>query len=484
MITTHDIQCPFCGSLTPAYPRYIQRNAAEPQSMISRADIESWGDNYSFFPEDQELRFNAEVWQGAEFSCPICGRVSAPHTAGLEVRIQTAGRRITLTLDYSAAGQIGELLVTAANEGRILRFPLKETVCFDLGKGRVYLCLNDADGFLLKTRDTTEANDHWRSSSARAVLEKYALARRKLAAAFRALWNQPLPYSNAELKPESFLLMTRFCAYPRSFFEGIPYNRNGQVDRSFLKACRKLRSSDKLPMLYGASSLPKAKSIRRVFFTSPELFLYFNEAEILWSLAGDVNYFRTILESAYLFGLLAYIHRFPGAVIFFRDYIDFKGIAGFLRLLDRSWYHVQNYAAKYAAMSESGRRAARKTWTERDAIIRHAAEPFSVPNPIKRSLNRNDIVGGYRFEMLRTNVDFVSAGQALDNCLVDWDASMNPVFVMKKGDMIEAAVEICRNNVIQARGPGNDSLMHDPILLPVLKKWARRNRLTLSLDDL
>ena len=490
-MVTHTLTCPWCHGRSPAYRWAL---CAEPFIKLGKEEIRSWAYQRSIFDADNTLMFN-EVYQGDDYiCCPRCGQVSHPAAQQQEVYIKIESKKILLTSQVN--GDVSELLLLAAKQNKPIHLPLYERTLFNFGRGRCYIQTIDANGIVIKVRDVTEPNEHWNNSTVHDLLEKHYLVRRKLAAAFRSIWEpeSPFPYSNKEIKPRDFLYLVRFFGYRRSFYDVLPYDSEGRIERSFCLVDKWFHTPKRLIPLYynNSSSLPQVKSIRRLFFSYPELFIYLNEIQRLWALFQDINILGSLLERTDLFeGILSFMHNYPSADVFFRDFIYEKGTASLIRLFNYR-YQLQAYSLRYAAMTPIGRCQARKSWIDRDAILRRPVAGFSVPEYStvqgKNQKADSDVttIDGYTISYLKSREEYAAAGKELDNCLREWDIDMkNPVAVIKREKHYMAAFEVCvsTRSIVQARGRHNVpiGLLENTSLYEVLKKYAKRNHLRINL---
>ena len=481
-LTSHYVHCPCCESWSLAYSWNLYRDAF---IRLPKEKIESWADQMSLFPTDSTLLLPNKVCEADSVTCPKCGRTSFPYTQQRTVQIRIEGKKIMLTTEMY--GEIPLMLLA-----RTHRLPIHQTAVFNTKKGRVYLRITDDEGSILKTRDVTAANKEWKESVVRELLDKHAIIRRKLAAAFRLLWPATsFPFSNKELTPKDFISMTRFWGYPTSWYAALPYDSEDDdwIEESFQLNERWYHTPDKLPALYDSTTLPRAKSIRRIFFQNVEVFIYVRELEILWNLLKDVNRFHQMLERCDLFRVLSFMHTYPAAALeFFRDYADIKGKEALLKIIDLRWLHVQDYACKYYAQTPAAREKARKSWrNDQNAIVRRTVVPFAVPEistvqDSGKAKSSESIINGYSIAFLRTQADYIRAGSELDNCLAEYTSS-DHVAVIKKGRSSRccAAFEVSGNTIIQARGPHNLPLEKE--LEAVLNRWAQRNHYQINLKN-
>ena len=477
-LTRHVAVCPCCGRNTPAYEGFLHPSEEEGEPRIPAERIWAWSVNLSFFPEEDELRFN-EPRQEESFTCPHCSRTSRRGTGEREVVILPEKDWVRMTVLAAAPGDLASGLVRAAAEGFRPCLPMKETVDFALGKGRAVLTVSDGRDRPLKIRDVSEPNAHWKDSLVCELLTVSAAARRKLAQAFADAGGAPLPFAHGELTPDRFLELCRYRGYEREFYEALPLDRDGKLDRSFRADARRLRDARRLPRVYREAGLPDKKSIRRVFFqTRPQFFWYCREAAFFWKLLGDVNVFRSFLSRNTCQDVLAFLHFYPSAEVFFRDYAARKGGRALVQLLsERSFLQeLLSCAVRYAAGSEACRRNERKRWDDRRALTAAAARGFDLPVCF-RTENRDVEVGGFLFRWLRNRAAFVRAGRALGNCLAEYQPGDNRVAVAWQGDTPAAAIEVSpRGEILQALGPCNQYLNRQSRVYRALKAWAERCR--------
>lgn len=474
----HVAVCPCCGRNTPAYAAFLHPSEEPEESRVPAERIWSWSLNLSLFPEEDELRFN-EPLEEESFTCPRCSRTSREYTGDRAAVILPEKDRVRMTVFGCTSGDLSACLVQAAAEGRRPRLPLKETVVFSLKRGRAVLTVSDAADRPLKIRDVSEGNLHWRSSLVCDLLTASAAARRKLAQAFAEAGGAPLPFAHGELTPDRFLALCRFRGYDREFYDALPLDRAGLLDRSFRAAARRLQDARSLPRLYLEAGLPDKKSVRRIFFeTRPQYFWYCREAAALWDFLRDVNVFRSLLGKGTAPDVLAFLHFYPAALVYFRDYAARKGKKALVQLLAERQFleQVMTGAVRYAAAGEAGRRNERRSWDDRKTLTAAAERGLDLPVSYRTDY-RDAEAGGLRFRWLRNRADFVRAGRALGNCLAEYRPGDNRVAVAWQGDAPAAAIEVSpRGELLQVLGPGNRFLDRKGRVWRAVTIWADRFR--------
>ena len=478
VLTEDRIRCPFCGSETPAYAPF---HGAVPEAKKPRVGVRSferWADPQRAIPGfvPDEYRLN-NVWIPAEeYTCPVCGQDSTPLRRSRTLHIRARRGRAEISWDSASLKRV---LRSGCFSGGTLTLipPLSETVTFDLKKGRVVMRVTDAAGNLAAVRDLTGSRNTREESSVCRLIAASEPVREQLWLAFREAYGQELPFEEKDLTPELFTAVTRFVGYPREFYDAIPYDlETGRIEKSFRAVSRRLHRAAALPALYGASGLPGMKSVKRSFFARPGLFFYLEEAEMLWEAAGDPNIFCRLLTIPHIYDVLSFLHRFPDCAAFFRDYMLERGGPGLLRLLTDHWDGLQGYIARYCIMRPSSRAAERRKWRGAAELIPGDMN-FSIPMQYGYRDIADCSVDGFRFVWLRSKADYRAAGEALNNCLVSWQTTGNPVVAVKRDGRYAAAIEVSDGFVIQARAAGNRPMADSPALNRAYMKWRDKFRL-------
>lgn len=477
VVTRHVVSCPHCGHEVPAYPRFLGKGV--PAERVPRTVVEQWASDQMTLYDvvDRHLRFNRVVRPGAVYLCPRCGKSSRAGTRPTMLYIRGEEGRISLSVDRG--GLRGLLELPDNGEDGELTLPIGETVTFDLDRGKVVLTAADANGREAAFYDAAEEPVLWERSAVYAVLARSAMARRKLRAVFADLYGSPLPFERSETGPNEFVDMTAFRGFSREFYEAVPYEPGThRVDRSFREAAAALQDASALPALYDASGLPGSKAIRRRFFRDQGLFFYLKEAKLLWDMVEEPNAFRRLLDLGHFYEVLAYLHRYPGTEVFFRDYRRERGVNRLVGRICGRWRDVRSAALCYVSLSPADRETERAGWSRRrhDLLVEYGPA-YSLPLPTGCGRAKDCTVDGYSFTWLRSRRAYQAAGKALNNCLGDWSSGSNPVIVVKKGSECRAAIEMMENDVMQIRGPNNDSIAGDEELQKTVRKWAEKFRL-------
>ena len=293
-----------------------------------------------------------------------------------------------------------------------------------------------------------------------------------------------LPYQGREVDLDALFRMTLFRGYPREFYVCIPYTRNSwQIDKSFRAIAGKIRHASRLEGVYARSTLPQAKSLRRILFETPGLFFYLVEIERMWQAMGDINLLRRFLRSTGVFAVLSSLHTMPGMLAYLRDYCQVRGTSNLCDGLEKHWDTVREKAIDYSCMSPTARREAQKRWQgKQDQGFRSErayAVPMAKPDPHIADCH----IDGYDFFWLRTSNDYALAAQGLHNCLDTWSATGAPVVCIRRKAEYVGAVEVNNGQIVQARGFDNCCLELDPRLYGAFEKWRQRYQLEWADDE-
>lgn len=491
-ITKHTFVCPYCRKEMPAYKEYLtkkpERTSIKPLSVIA----EWTSGQLSLFGElPKILPLNTPIKSLNKFVCPRCNAVSHPSKGTVKVSISVKKKAITI----SRRLDMEDIFDIAWFDGDITLFNLElyETIAFNLKNGHTFVKLEDCYGNRLKIRDISNMNiETWHKDPIIALLNGCKPVFRELKRQFIQIWKEPLPFSQKELSPKYYILLTRFVGYKAEFYQSIPYAAEKYlIEKRFLKTAEKLHTARRIPMLFEKAQLPNTKSIRKIFFENPALLFYTKELELFWQIIGDVNLFRDFIQSAYLFRELMRLCRMPSLIGFYRDYQSVFGAKSLLKRFaaegfrPREW---QCYATAYLALSPYDQKAERQKWInvfplDQNIYSRETMGAwFSVPLPPER-INAEEYpflestVKGYSFQRLHNSADYWKAGTELHNCLIDWKEFHGNVYGIREKGKYVGAVEVEDGEIKQAFAQCNDDIESDPKLFAAFHAWKTNNLL-------
>lgn len=486
VITKHVIVCPWCGKKAPAY----HNNQMEPHQLI-----DMWlAQQTSMFEKlPKTLLFNRPIEAMEKFVCPRCNMISHPSKGFIDVLFIVDRKTIKIfrKLELKELFQIK----WGADKICITNFELYEAITFNLKNGHTYVSLEDGRGEKLKVHDisNTKAN-LYSDDPIFELINLYKPVNRELKNQFAKIFRGPLPFRTKELTVEQFLLMTEFIGYDSAFYSALPYADKGDlIERRFLKSAKRLHDSKKVPNIFKKTTLPKVKSIRKIFFCNPALFFYIGELEQLWKIIEDINLFRNFITSKNIFSELAFLCKMPHLIDFYTEYKAEIGIKklyhNFFQATNRYWLY--NYVSWYYLLSEYDRKVERQKWHDgwlekRDdfeGIENDMGARFSVSIPDRSSKDFRHpglecCINGYSFRRLKNSMEFLQAGKELKNCLADWQFFRNNVYGMIDNGKYVAAVEIKDNVIIQAHTYRNGDISGNHSIKQAFDIWKNRNLIT------
>lgn len=486
VITKHAIVCPWCGKKTPAYHSH---------QTTSYLLTDVWLAQQTSILESipKKLIFNRPIEAMSYFICPRCNMKSYPSKGFVDVMFSVNRKQIIISrkLEMKEWFQIK----WGAEKICITGFELYETITFNLKSGRTFVSLEDGQGQKIQVCDISNIQTNlYADDPIFELINLYKPVNRELKNQFVKIFRSPLPFRTRDLTVEQFLLMTRFIGYDSEFYNALPYADNGNlIERRFLKSARRLHIAAKVPNLFGKTTLPKVKSIRKLFFCNPALFFYTRELEQLWGVMEDINLFRNFITSKNIFSELAYLHKMPYLVNFYAEYKAEMGLKklyrNFFRVKNRYWLY--NYASWYYLLSEYDKKIERQKWhhgwlEQQDNFwdIEDDMGAFfgvSIPDWSSKAFQNSGLecrIDGYSFRRLRNSMEFLQAGKDLHNCLIHWQLFKNNVYGIKKNRKYVAAVEIKDRVILQAHTYRNGNISDDDPFKKAFDVWKSRNLIT------
>lgn len=496
-LVRHVWHCPHCGERTPAYAEYFQEGLGRHES-VSKSKIADWATlQLSLFGIPKTPVYLNSPLGNAARCCPHCGKESKPSNRKWTVTYRQDKHHLTISTEITDISALFSLKWMSSSWMSIT-FPLYETVVFNFRKGTTYLKLHDANGTIYTVSDITQKPEAWCNGPLYDAFTTNRVNQRMLKRTFLEHFGGTLPFCNQELTPNKYVLLTRFIGYSRSFYNAIPFTENtGRIDGSFKSVAKKLHRAESLPALYEEYMLPKAKSIRKIFFENPGLFFYKTECQKLWILVQDINLYRRLLQSNANYDILSQLHLYPGVLDYYHDYIAVKGVKSLINNLEKRLSDTNFEAVTYSAMSKQSKRVEQERW-KNGKVRKRAPAPdeydeeedylvAELPQPVRYSIPMHAVgkeiipcvIDGYYFNWLYSMNDYISAGHDLKNCLKRWERWQHPVVAIFKDNEIVGAIEVNveRQCVVQAHTKRNGDIKLDESLNNAFKKWRRRYNL-------
>ncbi|MBP3633766.1 MAG: hypothetical protein J6J43_04240 [Oscillospiraceae bacterium] len=370
-------------------------------------------------------------------------------------------------------------------------FPLYERVQFCFGRGTVQAQLCDTDGTPLCAMDLTQRPCPDSSSSLFVAMAEDPVLNDALEKGFSHFWKGvSLPFTGHRMTLDRCVLMTRFVGFPACFFDAIPFDRDtGIIHEDFRKQAAALHTPDDCDELLKGTTLPYVRSVRKAFFLHPGLLFYTQQCQQLYEILQNIDVFCEFLSSLSAFEVLSSIHDFPGVLEFYLDYGKDCGANALCRQLTLRPDTVNRLALQYCAMNEHRKKQLQTSWhqhgfwKECSCTLLNTEGSLSIPMSCVPSGICDTVIDGFAFLWLRSKQDYIRAGKDLDNCLVEWRRTGNPVVVVRKDMRTVAAIEVSGNNVCQALTYGNRHMEPDTPLFEAFGKWCDRHHLDLLLED-
>ncbi len=485
-LVSYSVNCAVCGAKTPAYGKFfgIAKDTKKEKYVLPYA-AEKWSEGqYDFLkPWSPDIKLCEELPCADGLVCPRCGIGFLCKNEPRDITVRSRRGKISFTVPV--------------NKRCKERKTCSETVSFNLKKGRIYVsCESDGEKTVrdLTGKDPSKCEAQFEALK---FLRYCAPLVREIALRFEKISGAPLPFEENEASFVRFILPTVFVGYGKRFYRGIPFDESGmRVEGSFRKTASALRRASRVPRYLNTTRLPKKKSVRRTLFEDPALLFFTPELELLWDVSGDVNCFVRMLKehTAALYSVLSVIHTRPSTAAFLTDYVKTTGVrvdelTSDVKLLKRLPYvgsGFDYYASYYASLTDKGREKERMRWkTNRKDVGSMKPGPFfSVPvrrahpgeekrlTPAERSS-----VGEFVFERLDNTREYICAGKILHNCLGVWDPHSTDVWGIKENGKYVGAVEIYKNEVLQAETAYNEPISYDVRINAAFETWCEQNGL-------
>lgn len=479
----HFIQCPHCGRRVRLYAREFNEafgTRRREGKAVPRDTLTEWAaQQLSFFrPEPEKLRLNRPVLPQGTLVCPECKNSFSCNSKRRQVTFERHRHKVVIRAQMM---DIAEFLTLPCVYRRNIQptLPVYETVCFNFRNGHTSLGVETVHGQRLGTWDVTGCRDDWKQGVVHDCIAKNKRLRRTLHRLFTKEWGAPLPFRWEELGTAELRLLTAFVGYPRSFYAAIPFGEDSlKPDPSFRPHSRRLRYAGNAVALYDQSGLPKAKTVRRLFFENPGLFFYLEESRRLWQIIRDPNRFLSVFTCPHIYQILADLHTRPAVFVYLEDVAATGRVKRLVKDMLNYWSSLCCYGVHYNSMSPAMKKRERDQWKSRKPSSAMGEFPvFAIPLVAPEPRIPNCTIDDFEFYWLKTTADYTKAGVALDNCLSEWSLWNCPVMGVRKNGRIVAAIEVSKNTVVQAKSAQNKSLDRVPGLRAACEKWYAKNRL-------
>lgn len=473
--------CPCCGKEFAANTKYSAcgYHWYPNYERIPNDAIYKWGSlQLSFFEENVEkaLYISAPINKPASFKCPECNNISNHSDNVKRVELILDRNVIIIRSEITNISEIfGFKWVT--EDSISITFPMYEILTFNFKKGRIYIKLENDKGYELCQRDVTAHPELIYGSVAHSLIMYNKKVNRNIKRMFKAAWHCELPYCGNGIGTKNLFEMTMFVGYTKEFYSAVPYKPDSMlVDNSFRRNAKKMRNARNIISLFEESTLPKVKSVRRLFYNNPALFFYLEETEMVWNAIKDYNLYCNFIELYNVYEVLSDIHMRPGIMEYIDDLCKVKNARSFIKNVQYGWRDMLLAAIDYSCANSNVKKAIQENWKGNCSIGRIVQRKplYSVPmkRPEERIVDCN--IDGYDFFWLRSSNEYEIAGKKLKNCLASWCVDNSPVVCVKKDEQYVAAIEILNGMIVQARAYNNSCIESDKDLNLAFEKWQKK----------
>lgn len=489
-LISHFIRCPYCGYKVYAYPKEMQKafhikTRSEPR--VSDDIIANWvSPQLSIFDtEFRPLQLNRVVDVKKNLVCPACDNTMKHNEGKRRIKITHHRHKIYIRAEIMDVFELFSMPYLAGGDVHV-EFPICEVVCFNFKNGHTYVRLEDGDGRCIAVRDVTNRKDNCNSGAVNTCLLNDKYVKRAVKNMFIAQWGAELPFHPSELNINTLKMLTRFIGYDKKFYSAIPFVKGTlEIEDTFKPQARRMRNAYNIVNLYADSSLPKIKSVKRVFFGNTGLFFYLDECERLWHILDDPNYFVELLKESIIYQLLSHLHMHPVMFDFICDYVKIVGVRPLIKKICYTWRRFYLYSVNYGSMSEKMRQVEQLKWKKHHYVGDFGVLPsFAIPMSKTNDDVHECVIDDFEFLWLRSSADYEEAGEQLNNCLVEWRIDANPVMSIRKHGRVVAAVEVGAGYVYQAYTADNEPLYNVAGLEIAYDKWREKNNLTIAYRDI
>lgn len=225
-------------------------------------------------------------------------------------------------------------------------------------------------------------------------------------------------------------------------------------------------------------SFAKAKSVRRLIFEQTGLLFYLLECEKLSRVVDDINIFRKILESRYIFSILILLHQHPLSLDFFAEYCKVKGAKGLLRMIHFGWYDFDYYVLRYCTMNQCSKLLEQKKWRRLryfKNIDRDISVSCSLPMAEKLPKTVGCVIDGFAFRPLYNTAECFQVGKERRrwNYLKYWQSGEAVMVTVSLANHVVAVMKM-RNNIVHVYTDAEDYIEG---LSEAIAKWVKRNNI-------
>ena len=468
--------CPYCGSV-----EQLRESGKITNKHLKL--MEQWADPQLTMLDDipKELVFlNTDI---KEFKCPHCGFSSGRKDERTTISVIRRKKSILIRCEVHDLSKILSL-PHMPEQAFLLRLPLYEQLEFHMGKGRGCVRILDSEENALRTQDITNSPG-WLSKTVLAEwFNKLTELRRMIITEFQTASKETVPFSLYNITLEDLLFFTRFVGYELAFYDAIPYELDTRKFDDAFPCLQELHTKKSASAYLKSFPLAKFKSIRKQILDTPGLLFYLPQCELLLKVIGDLNFFEKVLAGESIFYVMQTLKRNSVLVEFLRDYGKEMGMADLCEKITESWFCVRKYGAHYCSLNSGLKFAEQNKWKQDENYI-YAPDifPYSTPRRCKPPKDASCVIDGFTFKSIDNTSIRRQVGRELQTYFLYECYDTSVVVAICCGEAAVAAIEVYRENIMQAYTFNNGCIRRIDGLESAIAKWAERNEIGFCADD-
>ena len=474
-LTSTDVVCPYCNCSSPV-------KADNEISKCQLETMEKWANPQLSFWAQEKVRKELFFFEPDfnYFSCPHCGKQSYDKNRMSILYLTEKENKVTIRCEITELNTL--LNMSYLDKAELsLEFPLYEQIEFDFTSGNTYIRLMTESDKVLYEEEITNIGYAFTENTLINQFLKYDAVRNMILESFRTVTNTDIPINPEKLLLSDFIFFSRFIGYDENFYNSIPYNKETLIIDDSFDNLQKLHTKEAAINYLYSFPFAKYKSIRKLVFEQPGMLFYLPECAVLYDAVRNVDIFKNILDSRYIFVILVMLHQCPISAEFFSDYCRIKSAGSLLKIIsctNYSWYDLKCYITNYCLMSFHSKSLEQKKWNDksyRHYINETLRSDYSLPITMKSTKNTEHVICGFTFRMLKNTCGCLKVGRELHNCIVDWESYDSNIVVVSKSGKTVAAIEIDEDRIIQAHTYRNGDIREVEELPEAIRIWKEKS---------
>lgn len=480
VLKKHVIKCPFCGGEQPAY----NEMSFDYYTPVGSDELAKWADiQVSLFTDtNKTIKLRKPYVPNDSIICPRCLCRSVKSEEQFKLKIGNCKKTAFISREITNVEDM--LSISWAQDIDFCCASLTEIIVFDFQTGHTCLRLEEENGKQVAFKDITFSDYRNDIGTIGNLIEKNKVVKRTLKRCFQQNWPCELPYSNKEIGITEWIMLTYFIGYEKNFYDTLPLDYCNRIAGCFNDIAPKIRTPKMALDLFFNSNLPQCKSVKKLFVTHPCMFFFIDECYVVYKLFNDVNRFIKCMNLPGIYKFLSDIRKFPGILTFFNDYLKQKTPADLLNIIVNRQEDVTTFAIRYNSFSNYEKECAMQGILElkTDYFCSYSRvctidAGYNLPMSAVPERIADCAIDDFSFKWLKTKKDYRYAGTMLENCLVNWSSTGNPVVAVYRRKKIVAAIEVDGEFIVQMLGHQNSYIKEDSPLGIAIDKWCKKYNL-------